>query len=72
MVNGEICSDTDTAWSNHFKSLSSSHDSQFPALAKAKKEYEQLRGKSLDNDEMILDTPFTLEETEGVIKCLKT
>ena len=72
MVNGEICSDTDTvleAWSNHFKSLSSSHDSQFPALAKAKKEYEQLRGKSLDNDE---DTPFTLEETEGVIKCLKT
>ena len=77
MVNGEICSDPDVvleAWSEHFKILSSSHSDQFPSMAKIQQECDLLYGRSFENDEreMLVDTPFTLEETEGVIKSLKS
>ena len=77
MVNGEICSDPDVvleAWSNHFKTLSSSNSDQFPSMAKIQQEYDLMYGRSFENDEreMLVDTPFTLEETEGVTKSLKS
>ena len=77
MVNGEICSDPDVVletWSDHFKTLSNSHSGQFPSMAKIQQEYDLLYGRSFENDdsEMLVDTPFTLEETEGVIKNLKS
>ena len=77
MVNGEICSDPDVVletWSDHFKTLSNSHSDQFPSMDKIQQEYDLLYGRSFENDdsEMLVDTPFTLEETEGVIKNLKS
>ena len=42
-------------------------------MAKIQQEYDLLYGRSFENDEseMFVDAPFTLEETEGVIKSLK-
>ena len=77
LLNGEICSDPDVVlevWLNHFKTLSSSHSAQSLSMAKIQQEYDILYERSFENDESknLVDTPFTLEETEGVIKSLKS
>ncbi len=76
-VDGEVCSDPDRilqTWFDHFKTLSSSHESDFPALGAAKDQYNCLYDKSLENDEKedIIDTPFTLAEVSLAIKNLKS
>ena len=77
MIDGEICSVPDRvldAWTKHFTSLSNSHENEFPSLAAVKEQYSHLYASSFGNDdtEMIVDTPFTLEETLGAIKNLKS
>ena len=74
-VNGVLSSDHGTvmnAWSNHFKCLSASHDEEYPILDSFRKSVEDLSSQSWENDdEMILDVPFTLEEVEGAVRGLK-
>ncbi len=63
---GKISSDPSlvlSAWHNH----SSSHESDFPIL----KPYN-VENLSFDNEKMILDVPFSLDEVEGAVRRLKS
>ena len=74
-VNGSITSDPSAvlnAWEDHFKNISSAsvHDPS-PALLEAQRQMIDLLYHSRENEDFVLDTPFTSEEIESVLRNLK-
>ena len=76
LIDGEVIRDPEKvlqAWSNHFRQLSSFHEDDFPVLDQYKRLVEEMsrQSKTNDDNEMILDVPFTLEEVDGAVRGLK-
>ena len=59
------------AWKNHFSNLAQSGANHNPDLAELQTSIESLVPHSMENEEYILDVPFTVEEVEKAIKRLK-
>ena len=59
------------AWKNHFSNLAQSGANHNPDLAELQTSIESLVPLSMENEEYILDVPFTVEEVEKAIKRLK-
>ena len=59
------------AWADHFSNLARSEASGNPDLVELKASMEALTPVSMENEEYILDVPFTVEEVEKPIKRLK-
>ena len=55
-------------WSDHFTTLGKSHCSSNPALQEV---LSKIEAQTYDDVELILDSPFLLEEVEAAIKHLK-
>ena len=73
-VNQVVTSDTNTimtTWEQHFRELNSSKEEEFPILADLKERVDSLFKRSLENEEMLLDTPFTAEEVDNALRRLK-
>ena len=73
-VNQVVTSDTNTimtTWEQHFRELSRSKEEEFPILADLKEQVDSLFKRSLENEEMLLDTPFTAEEVDNALRRLK-
>ena len=58
-------------WSDHFTTLGKSHCSSNPALQEVQSKIPKIEAQTYDDVELILDSPFLLEEVEAAIKHLK-
>ena len=75
-MDDKITSDPPTvmsAWCDHFNHLSAPHADDFPILRKYVSLIEDLGTQSRlhDQEDMILDVPFSLEEVESSMRGLK-
>ena len=74
MVEGEIIGDTEPLlreWTGHFSKLAKSKVVTMPGLVELQGKVEVLASQSAENEEMLLDVPFSAEEVAAAVKRLK-
>ena len=74
IIQGKISSDKDVvldAWASHFSKLFQSRVGSEAGLQQLQSKIEHLAAASFQNDEQILDCPFTVDEIKGAVKSLK-
>ena len=74
MVEGEIIGDTESLlreWTGHFSKLAKSKVVTMPGLVELQGKVEVLSSQSAENEEMLLDVPFSAEEVAAAVKRLK-
>ena len=59
------------AWSNHFESLAKSRILECEELQELQEQVNVRVCQSLENEEYILDVPFSFEEVENAVRRLK-
>ena len=73
-VNGRLVRDPDEmmdVWCQHFRSLGESRASELAELRELTDKIDSLAAKSFENEEFILDVPFTEDEVSNAVKRLK-
>ena len=74
IILGKITSHKDVvldAWASHFNKLFQSRVGSEAGLQQLQSKIEHLAAASFQNDEQILDCPFTVDEIKGAVKSLK-
>ena len=61
-----------TTWEQHFRELSRSKEEDFPILTGLREQVEGLLQRSPENEDMVLDIPFTAEEVDNALRRLKS
>jgi len=75
VVDGEVVGDPESllgAWAGHFSELSKSRVDAMPGLEVLQRQVNMLVSRSYQNEEMLLDTPFSAEEVSVAIAKLKS
>ena len=73
-VDGKIVEDKESflrAWSRHFENLSKSRRVELPPLQELDLHTKDLYSQSCENEDCILDVPFTTEEVYTALKTLR-
>ncbi len=58
-------------WTGHFSKLSKSKVATTPGLVELQEKVEMLASRSTENEEMLLDVPFSAEEVAATVTKLK-
>ena len=72
-VNQEVATDPKTilaAWEDHFRAISSANTALF-VMCSSEQEINKMMHDSFNNEDSLLDVPFTSEEVDSVLKKLK-
>ena len=72
-VGGEVVQDPEVlqVWAEHFQKLMKSRVESVPDLSELKQKVEAMETLSRENEEFLLDVPFTAEEVARVVARLK-
>ena len=74
MVNGKVINGTQQlldAWIDRFSNLAKFQAKDSPQLMELQNQIDGLLPQSMENEEFILDVPFSMDEVEGAVKKLK-
>jgi hypothetical protein len=73
-VNQEVATDPKTilaAWEDHFRAISSANTELSSVMCSSEQEINKMMHDSFNNEDSLLDVPFTSEEVDSVLKKLK-